>query len=170
VPALSPISYIVLGLLEQAGEATPYELKQMAGSLSDLWALRHDQVYREPERLADAGLLSEDREEGGRRRRRFRLTELGQESLDRWRNTPAVEFTELRDPALLQLLFGADPLPLAEVQLQAHEGKLAEYEELAGTLGENSPAGVRRALNSGIGHEREWVRFWSSLLDGGDGS
>jgi hypothetical protein len=30
--------------------------------------------------------------------------------------------------------------------------------------------GVRRALNSGIGHEREWVRFWTAIREGDDGS
>ena len=54
---LPEVSYLVLGLIEQAGEATPYELKQMAASVSGLWTLRHDQVYREPQRLAELGLL-----------------------------------------------------------------------------------------------------------------
>src|SRR4051812_32406234 len=97
----TPVSYIVLALLEQAGEATPYELKQVAASLSGFWDLRHDQVYREPERLAAAGLLSERREQAGRRRRRFRLTEEGRRALEDWRRNPTSDSTELRDPGLL---------------------------------------------------------------------
>ncbi|HEY2333852.1 MAG TPA: helix-turn-helix transcriptional regulator [Solirubrobacterales bacterium] len=167
---LTEVSYIVLALIEEAGEVTPYDLKKMTGSFSGLWALRHDQVYREPERLAAAGLLSERREDGGRRRRRFRLTKAGREALREWRRTPTSEFTELRDPGLLRLLFGAEPEPLAEVQLVAHQERLAEYEGYAEQLNVDTPMAVRRALNAGIGHEREYVRFWRSVLNGEDGS
>jgi DNA-binding PadR family transcriptional regulator len=69
---LTPTSYIVLGLIEGGGEATPYDLKQaVAASLGDFWTLQHAQLYTEPERLAGAGYLKERREEGGRRRRHY---------------------------------------------------------------------------------------------------
>lgn len=157
---LSMTSYLVLGLIDRAGQATPYELKQMAKALSGLWTLRHDQVYRETERLAREGLLEEERERQGRRRRRFRMTSAGQEALERWLAAPTSEFTELRDPGLLQLYFEADPSALGEVQLAAHHERLREYEQLAEELPPQTPLGVRLALQSGIGHEREWVRFW----------
>lgn len=160
MPELTPLSYLVLGLIDRAGGATPYELKQMAGSISGLWALRHDQVYREPASLAELGLLSEEREEGGRRRRRFQINEAGRRELQRWLATPTAQFTELRDVGLLQLFLGADPEALAEVQLDAHEKRLQEYEEWAEQLGSEFPKGVRLALESGVGHEQEWVRFW----------
>jgi PadR family transcriptional regulator, regulatory protein AphA len=160
VTSLSPTSYLVLGLIERSGGATPYELKQMAASMSGLWDLRHDQVYREPERLAEVGLLRENREEGGRRRRRFRLTEKGRRALRDWLSTPTGEFTELRDPGLLQLFLGADLAPLGRRQLEIHEERLREYEELAANLPPEIPEGVRLALEAGLGHEREWVRFW----------
>jgi PadR family transcriptional regulator AphA len=164
VPApLSEVSYLVLGLIERAGEATPYDLKQMAASISGLWTLRHDQVYREPERLAQQGLLEERREQHGRRRRRFRITTAGKKALREWLAMPTAEFTELRDPGLLQLLLGADPVPLAQLQLEAHQQRLREYEQLADTLTPETPEGVRLSLQAGIAHEREWVRFWRQL-------
>jgi PadR family transcriptional regulator, regulatory protein AphA len=165
VSELSPLSYLVLGLIDRAGEATPYELKQMAASVSDLWALRHDQVYREPGRLEERGLLSEKREQGGRRRRHFRLTTAGRRALQDWLEEPTAEFTELRDPGLLRLFLGADPGALAGVQLQAHEEKLHEYEQLTKELGVELPEGVRLALEAGLGHEREWVRFWRKIRE-----
>ncbi len=164
MPDLAPPSYLVLGLIDMAGEATPYELKQMAASISGLWALRHDQVYREPERLAKLGLLSETREEGGRRRRRFRLTDEGRAALADWLSVPTADFTELRDPGLLQLFLGADPKSLAGRQLEIHEERLREYEELAAGLPPETPEGGRLSLEAGVGHEREWVRFWRGLL------
>ncbi|HEX8065031.1 MAG TPA: helix-turn-helix transcriptional regulator [Thermoleophilaceae bacterium] len=160
---LTPVSYIVLGLLDQAGEATPYELHQMAGSLSDLWSVPRAQLYREPERLAEAGLLTEKREQAGRRRRRFRLTRDGRRALRDWLDNPTAEFTELREPGLLRLFFGADPKPLARIQLEIHERKLREYQETAKLWPGGAPAGPRRALEAGMGHEREWVRFWKRL-------
>jgi PadR family transcriptional regulator, regulatory protein AphA len=164
---LTPVSYIVLGLLERCGEATPYALKGMAeGAMSGLWSVQHAQLYTEPERLAAAGLLAEEREEGGRRRKTYRLTDAGREALRDWLRTPATEMTELRDPGLLQLFFGAEPGPLARAQLEIHEAKLAEYEALHAASADSLTTGGRLALESGIGHEREWVRFWSALADG----
>ena len=153
----------MLGLIERAGEATPYDLKLMASSVSGLWTLRHDQVYRETERLAKEGLLDETREEHGRRRRRFRITGAGKRALGDWLEAPTQEFTELRDPGLLQLFLGTDPATLARVQLPVHQERLDEYVAMAQALPEGTPAGVRLALESGIGHEREWVRFWGRL-------
>ncbi len=163
---LPPLSYLVLGLIQQAGRATPYELKGMAASMSGLWALRHDQVYTEPERLAKLGLLSEDREESGRRRRRFQITRQGRKALREWLDEPTSGFTELRDVGLLQLFLGAEPTPLAGLQLEAHKARLAEYEELSRNLADHAAEGMLLALDAGIGHEREWVRFWGGLVEG----
>jgi DNA-binding PadR family transcriptional regulator len=162
---LTPASYIVLGLLDLAGEATPYELKRMvAGGVGHLWALQHAQLYSEPERLAGAGHLTERREKGGRRRKRYALTDHGRAALREWVAEPTSEFTQLRDLGLLKLFFGADPQAIAPVQLELHRARLAEYERLRDQLAAaGTPRGPRLSLESGVGHEREWVRFWSRL-------
>ena len=78
---LTPPSYIVLGLLSWTDEATPYRLKQLvAGSVGFFWSLQHAQLYTEPERLARGGYVSERREEGGRRRQLYKLTDRGRET------------------------------------------------------------------------------------------
>ncbi len=162
---LSPTSYIVLGLVELGGRATPYELKRLAaGSVAELWSVPHTQLYTEPARLAAAGLLTEEQEPGGRRRKRYALTTAGRRALDEWRAAPTAELIELRDPGLLQLFFGGDPAALAAEQLGAHERKLAQYEAHRAELGDAGPAGPRLALEAGIGHEREYVRFWKRLV------
>ena len=161
---LSPVSYIVLGLVAWAGEATPYDLKGMvAASVGNFWSLQHAQLYSEPERLAGAGLLDEEREEGGRRRKRYRVTEAGRRALEDWLATPLGEMTELRDPGLLQLFFGADPRRLAAVQLETHRAKLAEYEATYATPLLRELKGPRLALEAGIAHQREWIRYWERL-------
>jgi DNA-binding PadR family transcriptional regulator len=161
---LTPTSYIVLGLLSLASEATPHELKRMvAAGVGNLWSLQHAQLYSEPERLAAAGYLTERRETGGRRRKRYAVTQRGRRTLAEWVATPTDEFTELRDPGLLRLYFGADPKLLAPVQLEVHERKLSEYEETRARLDDRDPPGPGLTLEAGIGHEREFIRFWRRL-------
>jgi PadR family transcriptional regulator AphA len=126
--------------------------------------LPHTQLYSGCARLAEAGLLSEKREESGRRRRIYRLTKAGKAALDRWRTEPTSELYELRDAGLLKLFFGADPARLAADQLEAHEGRLREYEaQLEECRRMKAPPGIMHAIEAGIGHEREYVRFWSKL-------
>jgi PadR family transcriptional regulator, regulatory protein AphA len=163
-PRLTETSYIVLGLLEQIAPATPYDLKQLAQiSTVNFWTVPHTQIYTECGRLAEEGLLAEEREDSGRRRRIYTLTAEGRSALERWRADATGGLYELRDVATLKLFFGADPATLAAEQVLAHERRLAEYEELLTGLDE-APEGWRLALRLGIGHEREFIRFWSSLL------
>lgn len=164
-PRLTPTSYIVLGLIEAAGEATPYDLKQVvAHSLGDFWSLPHAQLYAEPERLTAGGYLVERREEGGRRRRYYSVTDAGRQALGEWLAEPTAEMTELRDLATLKVFFGADPRQMAATQLPARRAKAEEYEEIERKLDGKAPEGALLALRAGIAHEREWVRFWSELL------
>jgi PadR family transcriptional regulator AphA len=166
-PRLSPPSYIVLGLIAAAGEATPYDLKNMiAGSVGHFWSVQHAQIYSETARLTESGLLTERREKDGRRRRFYSLTTEGARAFRHWLEAPTGELFELRDLGLLKLYFGADPQPFAEIRLPIHERKLAEHEERIEVYGPELPDGVRLAIEAGIGHEREWVRYWSALAAG----
>ena len=160
---LTPTSYIVLGLLTQADEATPYDLKTMVGAgIGNLWSLQHTQLYAEPERLTAAGYLTERREETGRRRKLYSITRKGREALDGWLTAGPVDaLPELRDINLLKVFFGADPAPIAGSQASAHREKLREYEELEQLL-DDADAQLT-ALRAGIGHEREWVRYWDEI-------
>ncbi len=162
-PRLSETSYIVLGLLEQVEPATPYDLKRMAQlSTSNFWSVPHTQIYSECARLAAEGLLDEQQEQAGRRRRIYRLTGSGRKALEKWRNEPANDLYELRDAATLKLFFGADPAKLAATQLQSHRERLKYYEQLRAVLSD-APPGQLLALDCGIGHEREFIRFWSRI-------
>jgi DNA-binding PadR family transcriptional regulator len=165
---LTETSYIVLGLLEDLAPATPYDLKQAASvSTFNFYRVPHTQLYTECARLAEAGLLSEEQEQGGRRRRVYQLTSAGRGALAEWRAQPAEGPVELRDSGILKLFFGSDPAMLAQGQLRAHQAQLAAYEALREEL-RDGPERWRLALESGIGHEREFVRFWSALAEGKD--
>jgi PadR family transcriptional regulator, regulatory protein AphA len=161
---LTPTSYIVLGLLELAGESTPYQLKQLvAGSVGYFWTLQHAQLYSEPERLAAAGYVSEKREESGRRRKLYAITAKGRRALEKWRTESTSALAELREPALLKLFFGADPKQLAAVQIPANRARLAEYERIRDSMPADVPQGPRQALEMGIRFERAAIAFWEEL-------
>ncbi len=163
--ALTHTSFIVLGLLERLGEGTSYELKRTASaSLGNFWSVPHSQLYAEPERLERAGHLSGEREDSGRRRKRYRLTERGHQALEAWRQEPDTGGqVELRDPSLLKLALGADPSVLASAQLAAHRHTLAEYEQRRAQGPGTGPRGPWHTLDAGIAHEQVWVRFWADL-------
>jgi DNA-binding PadR family transcriptional regulator len=164
-PRLSETSYIVLGLIAQIGPATPYDLKRLAQvSTVNFWSVPHTQLYSECERLAGEGLLSERREQSGRRRRIYKLTERGRQALQRWLSEPTGALEQVRDPATLKLFLGGDPQTLAPAQLEAHREQLEVYEEIYGSFVPDAPRGWRLALEVGIGHEREFIRFWSRLV------
>jgi PadR family transcriptional regulator, regulatory protein AphA len=163
---LTETSYIVLGLLELGEPATPYDLKRIAQlSTNHFWSVPHTQLYTECARLAGAGLLDERQETSGRRRRVYKLTADGRKALQQWRDEPASELYELRDAATLKLFFGGDPAKLAVAQLEAHKRRLAEFEELRKGA-DQLPEGQRIALECGLGHEREFVRFWKRVAAG----
>ena len=160
---LTETSYIVLGLIEAAEPATPYDLKRLAQlSTNSFWSVPHTQLYTECARLAQAALLDESQEQGGRRRRTYRLTDRGRAALEAWRNEPSEDLYELRDISTLKLFFGGDPAALAASQLAAHKRRLAQWQELRAAI-PDAPAGQLLALECGIGHEREFIRFWSRL-------
>jgi DNA-binding PadR family transcriptional regulator len=164
-PRLTESSYVVLGLLDLAGEATPYDLKRVAQlTTGNFWSIPHTQLYTECARLAREGLLDERQEQTGRRRRTYRLTARGIGLLARWRERPTSELYELRDAATLKLFFGGDPEALAASQIEAHTRQLEAYERLRENLAD-APRGQRLALECGIGHEREFIRFWSSVSE-----
>jgi DNA-binding PadR family transcriptional regulator len=161
---LSAVSYVVLGLVDWAGEATPYRLKQLvSASVGNFWTLQHAQLYTEPERLAKGGYLTEERERGGRRRKVYRVTDKGRQALADWRAEPTDAIPELRAPALLKLFFGADPAALAPLQIEAYRRKLAEYEAIRDSMPDSVPEGPRLALDAGIANARQQIEWWEAL-------
>jgi DNA-binding PadR family transcriptional regulator len=165
---LTATSYIVLGLVDQLGEASAYDLKQaVASSVGNFWSVPHSQIYREAARLEEAGYVTGrvERTPGGRKRTVYRLLPRGTEELERWRGEPPDALPELRDPGLLKLHLGADPRSLARERCAAHQRKLAEYEARRTLDPSDAPRGAWLTLDAGIAHERVWVRFWSEIAN-----
>ena len=49
------------------------------------------------------------------------------------------------------------------MQLEAHRRRLAEYEALRDSDDGAPPRGPWLALEAGLRHEREWIRYWEEL-------
>jgi len=160
---LTPTSYVVLGLVRWTPGSTAYELERtIRATVSHMWAIQRSQIYREPARLADAGLLTADADDGARQKTRFSITPAGQEAFDKWLDQTPDEMPQLRDLAILKVFFGADPESIARLRLLAHQARLKEYELLreAGGLTHQGP---RQAIEAAIAHERTSIRYWSEL-------
>ena len=168
-PELTPVSYLVLGLIA-CGATTSYELKQrVANSVGFMWSFPHSALYAEPTRLVELGLLSERQEEHGRRRRVYTITHEGRAELERWLREPATDPPQLRDLGLLKLFFSnltseADVRSLAEAQASAHRKRLAFYEAIEVSIPDQIPDPFPFVtLRMGLMCERAFIAFWDEI-------
>ncbi len=165
---LTPVSYVVLGLVAE-GATTPYDMKQTAArSVGYFWSFPHSQLYAEPARLAELGLLAEQQESSGRRRRVYTLTPAGRQALDKWVREPTTEQPQIRDTGLLKLFFGEGLSPdelaaLARAQEEAHRARLVVYQEKEAEI--DQPQHVA-TLRAGLLFEQLFVDFWHDVADG----
>lgn len=153
---LTTTSYALLALLDQLGEATSYDIKRaLDRSIQNFWPVPHTTAYEEPARLATGGYLSVKQEEGGRRRKRYKLTAAGRRALRAWADEPTASPPQLRDEVLLKVFAGGDPTPLLPARAEWHRAKL---EELAGYLEEVRAAegweASERTLLAGLAYHR----------------
>jgi DNA-binding PadR family transcriptional regulator len=167
---LTPTSYVVLGLVSRMQPVTSYEMKRRVGiSIGHFWPFPHSQLYAEPTRLVLAGLLAEDVETGGRRRRRYHLTDRGRDELARWLSASTVEHTEVRDIGMLKLFFSSD-MPtttvanLAADRLRFHQGRLDAWTRLRGEIEAAATEAELSTLDMGRRVEQAAAAFWTETL------
>jgi DNA-binding PadR family transcriptional regulator len=166
-PSLTPTSYLVLGLVARTGACTSYDMKTLVShSIGYFWTFPHSQLYAEPARLVGLGLLSEEQEATGRKRRTYRLTDAGRDALRAWLAEPTDEPTEIRDLAVLKLFFGSQAEPdqlrrLADRAAAAHRRRLAEYEAIAEFP--DIEKHERATLEMGLNFERFAIDYWEGI-------
>lgn len=143
----TPTGYTLLGLLSFGRELSGYELKQWADNLRFFWsAPAMSQVYREVERLAAAGLVTQRRvvRDGTRSTKVYRLTSAGDQAVRAWLATPP-DPPVLRHPVVLRVFFGH---LLDQAQLRtAIEAHRAWCDEMLAQLG---------AVRAGLGDDERW--------------
>lgn len=162
---LTSTSYALLALLDQLGEATPYEIKQaMDKSIENFWPVPHTTAYEEPARLAQGGYLSVHQEEGGRRRKTYSLTEDGRAALTAWAREVDAAPPVVRDEVMLKIFAGADPAPFLQPRRAWHREKLAELEGyLEEVSGEEAWRRSALALTAGVAYHRKMLEMLDEL-------
>jgi PadR family transcriptional regulator AphA len=169
---LTSTSYAVLGLLDLLGEATPYDLKQaLELSIENFWPVPHTTFYEEPSRLAKAGYLSVEQEAGGRRRKRYALTEDGRRALREWADSPETAPPQLRDEGMLKIFAGGDPRAIFSRRADWQRAKLAELEGYLHDLraGQQGPRedkwrGAEATLIAGVSYHRQLLAIIDQFL------
>lgn len=165
---LTSTSHALLALLDQLGEATPYEIKgALEKSIQNFWPVPHTTAYEEPARLAAAGYLAVRQEEGGRRRKSYSLTDKGREALAAWAADPTASPPQLREEAVLKVFAGADPLPLLEAREVWHREKLTELKGyLEEVRGAEEWSRSERALIAGVTYHRKMLEMIDEIRAG----
>ena len=169
---LGPVSYLVLGTIAMLGPSTPYDLKRFVQrGVANFWPFPHTQLYAEPKRLAAAGLLEETREESGRRRRHYAITDAGRRRVSEWLSEPVATHTEIRDLGLLKLFFAelAQPqavLALAHEQATSQRAQLAYFEAILERYSDR-PELAPRVLPAelGVRVSRAAAEFWEDVVE-----
>jgi DNA-binding PadR family transcriptional regulator len=157
-------------MIAMRGASTSYDLKRaISRSVGYFWNFPHAQLYSEPKRLEEAGLLEMQQEDTGRRRKTFTITTEGRAALRHWLAEPVKEHFELRDVAEIKLFFNELASPedvgrLAREQVEQHERRIAEYEEMQRRYGEVEGVAPRMVtLELGLGLEYAALEFWKKI-------
>ena len=175
VRTLTPTAHLVLGMVALFGPMTSYQLEQRVGAtVGSFWLFPHSQLYAEPRKLSDAGLLQETIEDGGRKRRTYELTDAGHAALEVWFAEPESGRTEARDPGLLKLFFadlaGADDVRrLAESQASTHRARARELQIRRRQLSDQAGRHLLATLELGVRHANTFAEFWEQLAAEPDG-
>jgi PadR family transcriptional regulator, regulatory protein AphA len=151
---LTTTSYAILGLLD-IRDWSAYELAQQAErSLAFVWPVSETQLYAEPKRLSDAGLIAiSDAPAGPRRSRQIlSITREGRRELKRWlAREPA--HPRLQMEVLLRCLFATSGTreSLLEAVQATRDAAVSQYERgmqiLSGYLDGENPFPERLHAN-----------------------
>ncbi len=164
---LTGTSYALLALLDRFGELTSYEIKDaLENSVENFWPVPHTTAYQEPARLQSGGYLSSRQENGGRRRRRYALTDAGRKALRDWADEPVAAPPQLRDELLLKIFAGADPDPLLAARLDFYRTKVEELETYLEAV-ELAPGWVGPAtvLRAGIVYNSQQIELVEKMVE-----
>jgi PadR family transcriptional regulator, regulatory protein AphA len=167
---ISDAAHAVLVLIALRGPSTAYDVKRALARLAgEYWSAPHTQVYRECARLGAVGLLHEQVEEGGRRRRVYDLTEAGREVVTAWVREPTDSSMEIRDVASLKLFAAELSTPedvraLAERQVAEYRRRLAVLDDAEARFGDR-PELALRMRNAAMGRAvyDAALAFWADV-------
>ncbi|HEX3211625.1 MAG TPA: PadR family transcriptional regulator [Actinomycetota bacterium] len=138
-------------------------------TVGQFWSFPASQLYAETARLAAAGLLDEQREQGGRHRRYYTITDQGRQALGDWLGEPTSPPPELRHAGLLKLFFSElattdELVALARAQEAWHREQLVAYQAIMDRYGHRPELDRRMAAARLIyAQAQTWVDFWADI-------
>lgn len=168
---LTPTQHLILTTIAWRGPCTPYDLKDYYQRIVRLLVeVPHTLLYTEPPKLAALGLLHEEREETGRRKKTYTITEEGLEVVRTWLASPPEREPSTEDEAMAKLTYSALSTPsavrgLARQQIDYYERRIAVLEAMIPTS--DHDAHRRRYIRTGarlaLQQARDLREFWRDV-------
>lgn len=130
---LTTTQHLILTTIAWRGPCTPYELKDyFQRVVRTLVDVPHTLLYTEPPKLASLGLVDEEQEPAGRRRKTYTITDAGMEVVREWLSSAPHREPSLEDEALMKLTYAAFSTPEAVRALANHQ--IAFYQDRVARL------------------------------------
>lgn len=172
------LSYALLALLVDHPNSG-YDLNKLfESSIGCFWKATHQQIYRELGRLEDLGWVSAELipQSGKPDKKRYSVTELGQQALTRWIAEPT-EITPVKEEILIKLFVG-DRVSSSvlrqqiESQRQQYVERLVFYRSLEAKFFPDTQNLSReerlrwQTLRCGVGYADRWIAWCDEVLEG----
>ncbi len=168
------LDHAILGFLSEQ-PSTGYDLKTRCFDrvARSVWTADQAQIYRTLERLEKSGLVTSRLipQPGRPDRKEYAVTQAGRRALREWLETPH-PLPPLRDPLLLQLLFGGalpddQLLALLETARDGYQRRLEDLRKDAGrAASESRNAKVRRmTLDGAMSQARASIDWLDGAID-----
>jgi PadR family transcriptional regulator, regulatory protein AphA len=136
---LTTTQSLILATIAWRGPVTPYQLKDyFSRVVRFLVEVPHTLLYTEPPKLAALGLLDEEVEPTGRRRKTYSITDAGLEQIRRWLQEPPEREPSTEDEAMFKLMYAGFTAPVHVATLARHEVEF--YEQRIALLSEAIPS------------------------------
>ena len=160
---LTNTSYIVLGMLDAAGESTPYDLKLgVAASLGNFWSLQHAAALLRARTAGRRGLSDRAPRAEGQAPQALQDHRQGPKGAGGLAGGDDRRAARAPRQGAAQGLLRRRPRPAGDAGSSPPTGRnWRSTNASSSSAARDLPSGVRITLEGGIAHEREWLRFWS---------
>lgn len=168
---LTTTQHLILTVIAWRGPCTPYALKDyFQQTVRYLVDVPHTLLYTEPPKLAALGLVDEEQEKGGRRRKTYSITDAGMDVVRAWLASPPSKEPSLEDEAIMKLMYSVFSTPeavqgLARHQIGFYERRIETIETMLPTS--DHDAQRRRFIRTGarLAYEQAKVllEFWRDV-------
>lgn len=168
--------YAILGFLNEC-EMSGYDIRKRAEeTVGYFWHESEGHLYPTLQRMTQSGLIEEVglRKRNSRKRKQYRITQLGREKLKEWLATPVQE-GRVRNPLLLKLFFSKNVKPAVirehlERELFKRKEQMAIYKRIQDDIYHLEKEDQQRqlweiTLNYGLRMTQCWIDWLHESLE-----